>query len=78
MAKRPRSGAVSEGRVDREQLSRLVMEDREALADLEAIVHPLVQAGERTFVADALRRGADCAVIEIPLLYETGADARNR
>jgi dephospho-CoA kinase len=68
--------AVRHGRVDREALRRAVLGDPAALRRLEAIVHPLVRAEERRFLAAARRRGARLAVLDIPLLFETGADRR--
>src|SRR5262249_32142312 len=58
------------------KLTQLLLSDAEALKRLEAIVHPLVQAAERAFLADEAERGAGMAVLEIPLLLETGGDAR--
>ncbi len=43
---------------------------------LEAIVHPLVRAREAAFLEQARRDGAPIAVLDIPLLYETGAEGR--
>jgi dephospho-CoA kinase len=43
---------------------------------LEAIVHPLVSAAKARFVADAQARGAEVVVLDIPLLFETGGEAR--
>jgi dephospho-CoA kinase len=69
-------GTVRHGAVDRRGLRRAVLGDPEALDRLEAIVHPLVREAERAFVARARRRGARAVVLDIPLLFETGADAR--
>src|SRR5579875_1037476 len=69
-------GTVREGAVDREALRRAVLGNPEALARLEGIVHPLVREAERVFIARARRRGARAVVLDIPLLFETGADAR--
>ena len=49
---------------------------RSDLKRLEAIVHPLVRAAEQKFLADAEASGAKVAVLDIPLLYETGGDSR--
>jgi len=67
--------AIRGGAVDRTALSGLVLGDPAALAALEAIVHPLVQAERQTFVAKAERAGAAIAVIDVPLLFETGGEA---
>ena len=45
-----------------------------ALRQLEAIVHPLVRQAQSRFLAEAKRAGASVAVLDIPLLFETGAD----
>ena len=69
-------GTTSGGIVDRALLARRVLGDPVALKRLEAIVHPLVQASERRFLADAEARGDKVVVLDIPLLFETGGDAR--
>jgi dephospho-CoA kinase len=69
-------GTTENGKVDRDKLGRRVLGDAAALARLEAIVHPLVRAAEATFLADAKAAGAKVAVLDIPLLFETGGDAR--
>src|SRR6185312_6377651 len=43
---------------------------------LEKILHPLVQQAEAHFLQKARKRKAKAAVLEIPLLFETGADKR--
>lgn len=68
-------GVTSGGRVDRALLSRRVAADPTALAKLEAIVHPLVRERQRSFLAVTNAAGADMAVLDIPLLFETGAAA---
>lgn len=67
---------VSAGKVDRACLSALVAADRAALARLEAIVHPLVAHAQEAFIAQAATGGAEMVVLDIPLLFETGADTR--
>ena len=62
--------------VDRGALGAQVFADPEALAALEAILHPRVRAGERRFLAASQRRGCRLAVLDIPLLFETGGEAR--
>ena len=62
--------------VDRGALGARVFGDPEALSRLEAILHPLVRAGERRFLAAGQRRGARLAVLDVPLLFETGGEAR--
>jgi dephospho-CoA kinase len=69
-------GTTADGKVDRTKLAACVLGDAAALRRLEAIVHPLVQASERRFLAEAQARGAKVAVLDIPLLFETGGDRR--
>lgn len=70
-------GVVGEdGRLDRAALGARVFGDRVALKDLEAILHPLVRAAERRFLQCARRMRKRAVVLDIPLLYETGGDAR--
>jgi dephospho-CoA kinase len=66
--------AVADGAVDRAALGRRVLGDAEALARLEAIVHPLVREEERAFLGRAAAVGAGLAVLDIPLLFETGRE----
>jgi dephospho-CoA kinase len=69
-------GTTSGTRVDRDRLAKHVIGDAEAIRTLEAIVHPLVAAARDRFLAEAERSGASVAVLDIPLLYETGGDKR--
>lgn len=69
-------GTTADGKVDRVKLGSRVMNDLTALRQLEAIVHPLVHDAERRFLAEAEARGATVAVLDIPLLFETGGEAR--
>jgi dephospho-CoA kinase len=69
-------GTTTNGRVDRNQLAARVLNDEAALKRLEAIVHPLVQDAERRLIAEARTRGEKVAVLDIPLLFESGADRR--
>lgn len=63
--------AVRDGAVDREALKAWIAEDNAALEAIESIVHPLVAADRAAFVSGS---DADVIVVDIPLLYETGAD----
>lgn len=67
-------GAVHDGAVDRKSLGRQVFRDPAALKRLEAIVHPLVHADADRFLRDCARRRVPLAVLDIPLLFETGRD----
>ncbi|MEA2988264.1 MAG: dephospho-CoA kinase [Alphaproteobacteria bacterium] len=69
-------GTVVDGRVDRGKLGARVLADADALRRLEAIVHPLVQEAEERLLAEAQARGEKVAVLDIPLLFETGGDRR--
>ena len=69
-------GTTSGGTVDRTLLANRVLGDPAALKRLEAIVHPLVQASERLFLAEAEARGDKVVVLDIPLLFETGGEER--
>ena len=68
-------GVAVDGRVDRERLSRIVLNDPAALGRLEALVHPAVAAMRAQFVARALVEGRRIAIVDVPLLFETGGDA---
>ena len=65
-----------QGGIDRGALRSRVVGDGDAMQKLEAIVHPLVGASQLEFRQSALASGAPCAVLDIPLLFETGGDAR--
>ncbi len=65
-------GTTRDGEVDRKELGKRVLGDAAALAKLEAIVHPLVREAEAEFLRDARARGVRVAVLDIPLLFESG------
>lgn len=67
-------GVVRDGKVDRVALSAALVADAARLAVLEHIVHPLVRRRIADFLAEAERGGAPLAVVDIPLLFETGYD----
>jgi dephospho-CoA kinase len=69
-------GTTAGGKVDRDKLAARVLGDSAALKRLEAIVHPLVQEAERRLLAEAEARGEKVAVLDIPLLFETGGEER--
>lgn len=69
-------GTVMEGTVDRVLLAKAVLGQPDALRRLEAIIHPLVREEEEAFVARCRKAGAAMAVIDVPLLLETGGQAR--
>jgi dephospho-CoA kinase len=69
-------GVTRDGKVDRVLLGQQVLGDAPALKRLEAIVHPLVRQAEVAFLKEAEAGGATVAVLDIPLLFETGAEGR--
>jgi dephospho-CoA kinase len=69
-------GTTSDGKVDRVRLSKVVVNDPAAMKRLEKIVHPMLRAHHQTFLDDAERSGAPVAVVDVPLLFETGGDKR--
>jgi len=69
-------GTVVDGTVDRAKLSASVLGKPEALKRLESIIHPLVHEEEARFLAQALADGDDIALLDIPLLFETGGESR--
>ena len=69
-------GTTSGGQVDRERLAKRVLGDAAAIKRLEQIVHPLVAEVRERFLREAEASGAKVAVLDIPLLLETGGDAR--
>jgi dephospho-CoA kinase len=69
-------GTTAGGKVDRDRLARQVLGDDVAIRRLESIVHPLVAEARDHFLAEAERNGAAVAVLDIPLLFETGGDTR--
>jgi dephospho-CoA kinase len=69
-------GTVKDGRIDRIQLATRLAANEAAFRTLEGIVHPLVRESERSFLAAAAARGDGLVVLDIPLLFETGGEAR--
>lgn len=69
-------GSTSGGKVDRAKLAAMVLNDRAALARLEAIVHPLVSESTDEFLADAKAKGVSVVVLDVPLLFETDTHRR--
>jgi dephospho-CoA kinase len=69
-------GTVVDGKVDRDRLAARVLGDAAALRRLESIVHPLVRAAADRFLGEARASGAKIAVLDIPLLFETGGADR--
>jgi dephospho-CoA kinase len=69
-------GTTANGKVDRVRLSACVVHDPAAMKKLEQIVHPMLGASRQAFLHNAERSGAPVAVIDIPLLLETGGEKR--
>jgi dephospho-CoA kinase len=69
-------GTTAGGKVDRSRLSARVVHDPAAMQRLEQIVHPMLRAYHQKFLDDALRSGAPVAVLDVPLLFETGGEKR--
>lgn len=64
--------AIVEGAVDRQALSKIVLANPAALKTVEAIVHPIVRRHQQEFLAQCRRQRCSLAVLDIPLLFETG------
>ena len=69
-------GTTSGGKVDRTRLSARVVHDADAMRRLEQIVHPMLRAYHQKFLDAAEQSGAPVAVVDVPLLYETGVEKR--
>ncbi len=65
-------GAIIDGAVDRQALSKQVLENSAALKQLEATVHPLVRKSQEAFLERCRASGKVMAILDIPLLFETG------
>lgn len=70
------SGTTVDGKVDRARLSARVVHDPAAMRQLEQIVHPMLGASRQKFLHDAEQSGAPVAVVDVPLLFETGGEKR--
>ena len=67
-------GTTVNGKVDRAKLGARVIGDADAMKRLERAVHPLVARARDRFLAQAKGDGAEVALLDIPLLYETGGE----
>lgn len=67
--------AIKDNSVDRRELAALVLAEPALLKKIEAAVHPLVKARQKDFLAKAQAQGCDLAVLDIPLLFETGRES---
>ncbi len=68
--------AIRENRLDRQRLAEIVFADPEALKRLESLLHPFVRAAEARFRRHMRRQGRSRIALDIPLLFETGAERR--
>lgn len=69
-------GTTVDGKVDRARLSAQVVHDAAAMKRLEQIVHPMLRSYHQKFLDDAEKSGAPVAVVDVPLLFETGGEKR--
>jgi dephospho-CoA kinase len=69
-------GTTVGGKVDRTRLSAQVVHNPSAMRRLEQIVHPMLGASRQKFLDDAEQSGAPVAVVDVPLLFETGGETR--
>ena len=69
-------GTTRDGLVDREELGALLRRNPAHFKTLEMIVHPLVQQKQRDFLEEHRAADSDFALLDIPLLFETGAEKR--
>ncbi|MBF0355437.1 MAG: dephospho-CoA kinase [Alphaproteobacteria bacterium] len=76
IAKRFPGVLSAQGGIDRQKLGAQVFKDAGALSDLETILHPLVRREEEGFLTRARSRREKLAVLDIPLLFETGGEKR--
>ena len=67
-------GVTVEGKIDRERLGTRVLGNANALARLEGLVHPAVADARVRFLERAAAEGRRMAVVDVPLLFETGGD----
>ena len=68
--------AIINGAIDRQELGRIVLNDREKMQKLEEIIHPMVRQKELQFLRKWKSEKAPLVVLDIPLLYETGGENR--
>jgi len=67
---------VNNGEISREKLSQKIIQDPGVVDIIEKIVHPLVRAKQNEFISQSQKDGAQLVILDIPLLFETGAEAR--
>ena len=69
-------GVRSKVGIDRKRLGDLVFADMTALKKLEAILHPLVRKQKTEFLKRSALRRQNLVVLDVPLLFETGGEAK--
>lgn len=69
-------GTTVSGVVDRQKLGEALRENPANFSRLEAIVHPLVRQRQEAFLAETMKDNRHFALLDIPLLFETGAEKR--
>lgn len=62
--------------IKRDVLAQIIFNDVEQKEKLEKIIHPIAQQSQKQFIQKQLRLGRKIVVLEIPLLFETGAENR--
>ena len=67
-------GTTVDGLVDRARLSAALLAEDNGFARLEALIHPMVRQVQWHFLREQETAGAALAVLDIPLLFETGGD----
>lgn len=69
-------GTMKNGAIDRQELSRQLSSQSDGFKRLEGIIHPLVRKREQQFIEEEQAKGAEIVLLDIPLLFETGAEKR--
>lgn len=69
-------GTMREGAVDRQELARQLALRPDGFKQLESIVHPLVRQREVEFIERERAKGTEMVILDIPLLFESGAEKR--
>ena len=66
---------IQEGRINRDALGALVLNDAKGMSKLESVIHPLVLTKRFDFIGKMRSSGRRLIVVDVPLLFETGASA---
>lgn len=69
-------GTVIDGKISREHLAAYLQQNPQGFRVLEALIHPLVHQKQAEFVQASQEAGYEFALLDIPLLFETGAENR--